>query len=416
MTAMPSPDPAIMKAVERLDYRATVGDVAAQAGLELNLAERGLLALASATGGNLQVAASGDVVYEFPKNFRDILRNKDLRLRLQAWSEKVWRVLFYLIRISFGIVLMLLIAAVFIAIIAVTIAGSFSSDDNNDSRGGDWGSGGFWAFPDFGWVFYSDGQQSQQQDSDLNFLEAVFSFLFGDGNPNAELEEKRWKTIAAVIRQNRGAVVAEQILPFLDVQGSDRDYENDVLPVLTRFDGRPEVSPEGRLVYQFPSLQTTVGRSRQRSIPTFLEESLWEFSQASGGQRFMAGLLGVVLLGGSIWLMLLVSSGALKALAIAALAYSSAFLIIPTVRYFGLQWRNHRIRDRNNARAARAAVLSQLTPALRQKLNYAQQFAVETVIGQEDIVYGTDRDLLDQESEQQDAIDADWQKRLEGRS
>ena len=54
-----TPDPRIMKAVEQLGYRVTVGDVAAQAGLTINLAEQGLLALASNAGGHLQVAESG---------------------------------------------------------------------------------------------------------------------------------------------------------------------------------------------------------------------------------------------------------------------------------------------------------------------------------------------------------------------
>ncbi|HAG85743.1 MAG TPA: hypothetical protein DCL61_32540, partial [Cyanobacteria bacterium UBA12227] len=95
-----APNPTIIKAVEQLGYRVTVGDVAARAGLNINLAERGLLALASDAGGHLQVAESGEIAYLFPKNFRSILRNKFLRLRLQDWWEKVWRILFYLIRIS----------------------------------------------------------------------------------------------------------------------------------------------------------------------------------------------------------------------------------------------------------------------------------------------------------------------------
>lgn len=429
MTATPTPDPAIMKAVERLDYRATVGDVASQAGLDINLAERGLLALASETGGNLQVAESGEVVYQFPQNFRDVLRNKYLRLRLKEWWDKVWRVLFYLIRISFGIVLILLIVLVIIGIIAVTIAASSSRDDNN-SGGGDWGGsgsgGGIWVFPDFGWIFYPNYDRrpeeihTEHSQSNLNFLEAVFSFLFGDGNPNADLEETRWQTIAAVIRSNRGAVIAEQIAPYLDEvgEGFDREYENYMLPVLTRFDGRPEVSPEGHLVYQFPSLQTTVTKSRSRLIPPFLREALWQFSQAGSGQLILAGSLGVVLLGLSGWLYLLVAGSAtvLKVLAIAALAYSGAYLTIPTVRYFWLQRRNKRIRDRNTAREQRAALLAQANPALEQKLSYAQQFAAETVIQNEDLIYTTETDLLEQESQQQDRIDAEWQQRLEGRN
>ena len=84
-----TPNPQIVRSIEKLDYRVTVGDVAAQAGLELNFAQQGLLALASEARGHLQVAESGDVVYLFPKNFRSILRNKYWQLRWQQTWEKV---------------------------------------------------------------------------------------------------------------------------------------------------------------------------------------------------------------------------------------------------------------------------------------------------------------------------------------
>ncbi|MEY3827611.1 MAG: hypothetical protein RLZZ148_2431, partial [Cyanobacteriota bacterium] len=90
-----TPDTAILKSVEQLGYRVTVGDVAANAGLELNLAQSGLLALASEAGGHLQVADTGEIVYLFPKNFRAVLRNKYFGLKVREWWSKVWKVLFY---------------------------------------------------------------------------------------------------------------------------------------------------------------------------------------------------------------------------------------------------------------------------------------------------------------------------------
>ena len=86
-----APDPKIMKAVEQLGYRATVGDIAAQAGLNINFAQQGLLALASDAGGHLQVAQSGEIAYLFPKNFRSILRNKYL-LSLACFA--IWMLFF----------------------------------------------------------------------------------------------------------------------------------------------------------------------------------------------------------------------------------------------------------------------------------------------------------------------------------
>ncbi|XGW00241.1 MAG: hypothetical protein ACAF41_15055 [Leptolyngbya sp. BL-A-14] len=431
-----APDPSIMQAVERLDYRVTVGDVASQAGLNVNLAQQGLLALASEAGGHLQVAESGEVVYLFPQNFRTVLRQKYLRLQLQAWWNKVWKVLFYLIRISFGIVLMVSIALILLTIVFIMAAAS-SSRDNDDRQGsGDIFMPTGWLGPDFFWFFspgyYDHPRQRRRQFSryddkpKLNFLESIFSFLFGDGNPNADLEERRWQTIGTVIRNERGAVVAEQIAPYLDKigEGYSREYEEYMLPVLTQFNGQPEVSPEGGIVYRFPELQATAAQTRPKPVPAYFQEFPWRFSQAGSGQIIAAIGLGGVNLVGALALGKLLADGTaaatigglvafVQSIYWLLLSYGSAFLALPLIRYFWIQWRNRKIAARNETRQEYAVQLNQADTKLQSKIAYAQQFAAETVIGTDDLAYTTERDLLEQDVEQADKIDAEWQRRLD---
>lgn len=436
-------NPAISQAVEKLNYRVTVGDVATKAGLDINTAQRGLLALASDASGHLQVAETGDVVYLFPQNFRTILRNKYLRLQLQEWWQKVWKVLFYLIRISFGIILILSIILIAIAITIIIFSLNSSSDDDG---GGDSDGGGggfffmpyFWFGPDMFWVFspdYEERRYERQQrrssgdTSDMNFLEAVFSFLFGDGNPNANLEERRWQDIATVIRNNKGAVVAEQIAPYLDNLGTQwqREDEDFMLPVLTRFNGTPHVSPDGGIVYHFPDLQTTAGQQRQQSVPAYLREFSWPFSQASSGQLTLAGGLGVLNFVLAIILGVLLQDGTVAAqigglvafvqsIYWLLLGYGTAYLAIPLIRYFWLQRRNQKIEERNQKRQERATALNRATPEVQNKLSYARQFAEETVITEQDLAYTTEDDLIQQELDQAEKIDAEWRRRLEERT
>jgi len=432
-----APNPAIMQAVEQLGYRVTVGDVATQAGLNVNLAQQGLLTLASDAGGHLQVAESGEIVYLFPKNFRTVLQNKFWRLRLQEWWQKVWGVLFYLIRISFGILLLVAIALIVIAIFIIITASNRDSDGRGDRHGS---SGGgmlympyFWISPDWFWIFYPDYgtryQQRRRESSNLNFFEAVFSFLFGDGNPNANLAERRWQQIASVIRNNGGAVAAEQIAPYLDEMGEGyaREYEDYMLPVLTRFNGKPVVSPEGQIIYHFPELQVMASQRRPVAVPKYLEELKYRFSAASSGQIILSAGLGVVYFVLALVLGNLLADGTAAASigGIVAfvqgiywllLGYSIAFLTVPLVRYFWIQWRNRKISDRNQQRQARARLLANADPALQQKIAYAHQFAAETVIAQEDLVYTTETDLLEQEAQRSDQIDAEWRRRLSGSS
>ncbi|AFZ05070.1 hypothetical protein Osc7112_0463 [Oscillatoria nigro-viridis PCC 7112] len=432
-----APNPTIMQAVEQLGYRVTVGDVAAKAGLDVNFAQRELLTLASEAGGNLQVAESGDIAYLFPKNFRDILRNKFLRLQLQEWWQKIWRVLFYLIRISFGIVL---VASILLIFVAITILLSSGDSNNGGGGGGDGGGGGgrgggFSFFPyfwnDLIWIFYwnHDEPYYQQrsrltdQKPQMSFLEAVFSFLFGDGNPNHNLEERKWSDIATAIRNNRGAVAAEQIAPYLDNlgQGYSREYEQYMLPALARFDGRPEVSPEGQIVYHFPQLQTTATERNSEPVAAYLREMLWRFSNASSGQIMLAAGLGAVNIVGALVLGNLLSNSAIaggfigfvSAIYPILLIYGVGFLAIPLIRYFWIQWKNSRIESRNQKRQKRAMLLNEPDANLLKKLAYAREFAAENVLTGEDLAYTTETELTQQELEQSAKIDAEWQRRID---
>ena len=434
----------VMKAVESLDYRVTVGDVAAQAGLNIDVAEQGLLALASETQGHLQVSEEGKIAYAFPKNFRGVLRNKYWQLRFQETLAKVWQVLFYIVRVSFGVILMASILVIAIAILALTVAmaSQGGGGNNRDNRGG----GGFFIFPSNFFYIFSPGygrrrygrsyasrrgasyRPSNKASSDLNFLEAIFSFLFGDGDPNADLEDRRWRTIGAVIANNNGAVTAEQIAPYLDDLGDDsnREYEDYVLPVLTRFNGRPEVSPVGDLVYYFPELQVTAAERRNASVSAYLKEVKRRFTAATSGQVMGAIALGAVNIVGALVLANMFANAAAQGLVVTGylalvqsilgilFAYGLAFLLIPLARYYWLLWRNGKIEKRNEERADRAVMLNQLSTVdrFKQKLSFARQFAEQKVLRTDDSVYDSGKDLLTQELEQTDRIDAEFQKRL----
>jgi hypothetical protein len=409
-----TPNPAIMRSVEQLGYRVTVGDVATQIGLNIAEVNQGLLALAAEAGGHLQVAQSGDVVYQFPQNFRDILRNKYLQIRLKEWWKKVWSVLFYLIRISFGIFLIISILLITVTIIIIMTA---SSDRDNDNRSSNSRGFNFFFFPDLFWYFspnYNDNRQERRREkgenSEMNFLEAVFSFLFGDGDPNANLEERRWEEIGAVISNNQGAVVAEQIAPYLDDIGEkyQQEYEDYMLPVLVRFNGFPQVSSEGQIVYYFPELQVRASKKQRRSVSEYLHEFAWRFSAASSGQIMLSAGLGGVNFVGALILGNLLTKNAVAAqigglvaftqgIYGLLLAYGTGFLAIPLIRYFWINWRNDQINNRNHQRQERARLLAGLDTSLQKKIAFAREFATEKVIAKEDAVYSTETDLLEQE-------------------
>ena len=424
----------VMQAVESQGYRVTVGDVAAKAGLNVEIAQQGLLALASETQAHMQVSDSGEIAYEFPRNFRSVLRNKYWQLQVQAALTKVWEVLFYIVRISFGIMLMLSIALIFIAIFALTIAAQSQGGGDRDNRGG----GGFYISPfNFFYLFdfnygrgrrrypnrYSGrGPRNNGSSGKLNFLESIFSFLFGDGDPNADLEERRWRTIGNVIRNNGGAIAAEQVVPYLDDlgEGWEKEYEDYMIPVLSRFNGQPEVSPTGEMVYYFPELQVSAVERGKASVGAYLKETKRKFTQATSDQVMMAIGLGALNIIGALVLQNMLQGaviaggfiGFVQSIFWLLLGYGIAFLAVPLVRYYWVQWRNRKIERRNDKRAQRAKAVNQLSASIKEKLAFAQQFASQKVLRADESVYSTESGLLEQEVDRADRLEAEFRRRL----
>ncbi|EDX84295.1 hypothetical protein S7335_1992 [Synechococcus sp. PCC 7335] len=436
----------VMQAVESLDYRVTVGDVATKAGLNVEVAQQGLLALASETQGHMQVSETGEIAYEFPRNFRGVLRNKYWQLRAQETLSKVWSALFYVIRISFGIMLMVSIAIISIAIIVLVIAAS--SQGGGNSRDNRRGGGGFVFFPtNFFYLFdfnygrgrygrgrgrypnrgtsryggsYSGGRgRSSPSGEKLPFLEAIFSFLFGDGDPNEDLEERRWQAIGSVITNNGGAIAAEQVTPYLDDlgEGSDREYEDYMLPVLTRFNGQPEVSPTGDMVYYFPELQVSAMQRGKAAVSAYLKETKRKFTSATSDQVMISIALGALNLVGALVLWNLLQTATVDIEFIAFVesiywllaGYGTAFLGLPLIRYYWMLRQNAKIEKRNEERAIRATTLNRLGAAFQQKLAFAKQFAAQKVLNERDAVYSTETDLAEQGG---DPDEADFLRRL----
>jgi hypothetical protein len=406
-----TPNPQLMTAVEQLGYRVTGGDVATQIGIHLEEARSGLLALANQTGGHLAVTDTGEIIYALPRDFRQILLRKSIRLRFQTWMNKIWAVVFYLIKISFGILLITSIAVVYLTILVTTLSFNGDGGDCGDCGIcvldlGNWGNGSSSAS-----TASSNSRSSatktpirdRTQRKSMNFLEAVFSVLFGDGDPNADLERRRWSYIGNTIHRNQGAVIGEQIAPFLDNLGVgyDREYETYMLPVLTKFNGIPEVSPTGQLVYHFPDLQTTLRSAPGEftRVPQTLRERKWKFSRATSTQTNGAIALGIANLVGIAFLAITLggAGGSFVSTVLAVLAvYGIGLAIIPLCRYLWVDRKNSQVQQRNRYRQQQVKLLQQ-DESIQAKLDYVKQFAKQHQITDRDIIYTTTEDAIDQE-------------------
>lgn len=165
------------------------------------------------------------------------------------------------------------------------------------------------------------GRGIGEESGEMGFLESVYSYVFGDGDPNANLDSKVLKAAARTIRANNGAVTAEQLAPFLAPPSTTWDEganvdESWVLPVLTRLQGVPQVTDDGSIVYVFDDLTVTSALNAKdgdmfdeydeepevklRTPVDYVEEKPLEFSQASGTNLALSGILGGVNLVGAL--------------------------------------------------------------------------------------------------------------------
>lgn len=236
--------------------------------------------------------------------------------------------------------------------------------------------------------------------------------------------------IGQYIASNGGVVAAEELAPYLDIDSTEgiKDDESYILPVLLRFDGQPDVDEEGNILYRFPSLQRTASQKSKRKeyvgrrwadwvgIEKFFKEKKWQFSKTGTPERAMViglgglNLFGVIILGTMLKDMAVAPSSFIKFVAdIFPLLqiYAGSFFAIPLVRWFFIRKKNADIEKRNKARQQCAQVLELPDTSLRQKLFSARDMAQKTVIGQDQIVYSTDKDLLEQEYEARE-----WDKKF----
>ncbi|MDX1977310.1 MAG: hypothetical protein SFT94_06520 [Pseudanabaenaceae cyanobacterium bins.68] len=400
----------LISAIEQLNYRVTVGDLATAQGLDLRIANRELVNLASQSAANLQVSETGEIAYVFAPDLRQRLFKRSLRLRLLALTQLAWKWLFWLFRLSFGILLIVAIAIVVIGIVLAVIAIQTQKDQEREERseGRSINLGGFspggWIYWGDAWSvftpnYYEQAATASTQSTELGFLEAVFSVLFGDGNPNRNLEQQRWQAIANLIRQHQGAVIAEQVAPYLDqVSTASEDY---MLPVLVKFNGYPQVSEAGELAYNFPDLQQVATERPPQSDLGYLVEQPWQFSRATQGQVFQTIGLGLFYLVAALGLGGLLQeveqiSGVLTVIASLygwLLGYAILFITIPGIRFLWLRGLNTKINQRNRDRQARLTVLQNQAP----KLAFAAQLAIaQQVVDPTQLAYNTEVDYLEQ--------------------
>jgi hypothetical protein len=423
----------VVLAVEELGRSVSVAQVAKTTGLNSNVVFSALREIAAATGSNLQVVKDGEICFGFPANFIDLYQKKDRSIWLDEAMRATFDMSFFAARIIFGITLLAVIFVFFPSdpriwpfYLLLIFGGVYLELQEGEERvwqvhspGGQKkalkNALGFHKLSKLFSFKYRERKHDLKnvlsllkevpppEARGLSFFNICFSFVFGDGNPNVHFDELQWQVVAEVIRQHNGAVITDQLAPYLCCAPEDEDA---MLPVLQRFNGIPRATESGNLIYLFPDLMKAEKTSIR--IPSYLSERTWRFSDLSFPQilpvwivstlLFMLGYYQFIHPDAARWIWNEVAPEDFHMWQI-VVPFSFFFFVVPALRFLYIVLSNGEIEERNKLRKYFAEILHKPDDQLFQKLLDRNEFQLDEMLIQsrpEDVLYTTQRDLNEQ--------------------
>jgi hypothetical protein len=245
----------------------TVADIVGRTSLPLAMVKELVPKVADEYSARLQVTESGEILYSFPRGFKSKYRGAGVFMRnllekigkgvtmFSSWLFKVW--IMVMLVGYFALFMLLALAALVISI----GGGSSSSSDSRSGRGG----GLYFASGIFNFImriwFYSELTKSldpyyygskQRRPKSRPLHKAIFSFVFGDGDPNADWETKEKRAVIAYLQANKGVISLPE---FVMLTGKKQlEAEEAISAYCAEFGGSPEATGDGTIVYRFDEL------------------------------------------------------------------------------------------------------------------------------------------------------------------
>ena len=316
----------------------TLADAAAGTGLSLTQIRDLAPLAADEYSARLEVTESGEILYSFPQGFKSRYRGIVPVIKRQLSS--ILRIGGRVLMVCFKAWIMLMLIGYFLLFMAIALASLFlsvaaSSNSNNrrDGRGGvnvSFGLFGMifrlWFYSEmingagrryggsFGTGFPGAGNRTAAGKG-RPLHRAIFSFVFGEENPNPERELQEKKEFISYVRSRRGVVALPELMSLLGQ--SPQEAETKIMSFCAEFGGVPEVTEEGTIVYRFEEILLSGGDSGNydetssvSGLPQPFYKKLKVFSANPGKMNFWFGLInGVNLLFGAYFLVNAVKAG-----------------------------------------------------------------------------------------------------------
>jgi hypothetical protein len=301
----------LVSALKRQTRGITVADMAAKTALPLQHIRDDLIPRAADEyNARLQVSESGEILYSFPRGFKS--RYRGFGPAFSRFSEKAVAAVKRFFAAAFKVWIMVMLVGYFvlfilIALAAVVFAAAASSSGKERNRRSSGGLGSayilsrmmnmvlrFWFYRSLMNTGYSGGYSQRRNDEDERPLyKKIFSFVFGDGDPNKNWAEKEAMEVIGYIRKKNGVISLPEfvILTGLDFQTAERE----ILSCCVKYGGMPEATEDGTVVYRFDSLLPGSEKGSVRNTVSL--KNPWKFSANKDTANTAFALINFVNLG-----------------------------------------------------------------------------------------------------------------------
>ncbi|MCL2381539.1 MAG: hypothetical protein FWC64_08080 [Treponema sp.] len=257
----------------------TLADVAAGTGLGLDRIKELVPTAADEYSARLEVTQSGEILYSFPRGFSSRYRGPGPALK--RFFAAFTRFAVSAATVLFKAWIMIMLLGYFVLFIAIALGALVLSMAAKNNRQGGGGGGMNASLGIFNLVirlwFYSElfnaGRRSGWQQAGWDarggavkkkgrpLHKAIFSFVFGEDDPNRDRLTLEKKEFVAYVRRRRGVVSLPELMVLAGQ--SPEKAESRVTGLCAEFGGSPEVTSEGTIVYRFDEILLSGEKKQQ---------------------------------------------------------------------------------------------------------------------------------------------------------
>ncbi|GHV22958.1 hypothetical protein FACS189494_10470 [Spirochaetia bacterium] len=246
----------------------TIADVVAKTALPLETVRSLAPVAADEYSARLRVTESGEILYSFSswtskyKGFKAVFSRGWQRFKkgLKIAAMGIFKVWIMLMLVGYFVVFMLIALAAML----LSVAANNSNSGRRSSGGGLGLTSGIFDFIIRIW-FYSELtntldrrynnygiQRSRKKTKGAPLYKAIFSFVFGDGDPNADIESREKAAVIAYIQANNGVITLPEFMTLTGTKSTDAELR--ITEYCVQYGGSPEASEDGTVIYQFDVL------------------------------------------------------------------------------------------------------------------------------------------------------------------